>query len=41
MIMKKIENVIVLIKNTVKNEKVVHYMVNVLNTYNYGRVNLA
>lgn len=39
--MKKIENVIVLIKNTVKNEKVVHYMVNVLNTYNYGRVNLA
>ena len=39
--MKKIEKVIVLIKNTVKNEKVVHYMVNVLNTYNYGRVNLA
>jgi hypothetical protein len=39
--MEKIGKAIVLIKNTVKKEKVVHYMVNVLNTYNYGRVNLA
>ena len=39
--MKKITNVVVLIKNTVNKEKVVHYMVNVLNSYNYGRVNLA
>lgn len=39
--MKKITNVVVLIKNTLNKEKVVHYMVNVLNSYNYGRVNLA
>ena len=39
--MKKITNVVVLIKNTVNMEKVVHYMVNVLNSYNYGRVNLS
>ena len=39
--MKKITNVVVLIKTTVNKDKVVHYMVNVLNSYNYGRVNLA
>ena len=39
--MKKITNVVVLIKTTVNKNKVVHYMVNVLNSYNYGRVNLA
>ncbi len=39
--MKKITNVVVLIKTTVNKNKVVHYMVNVLNSYNYGRVNLS
>jgi hypothetical protein len=39
--MKKITNVVVLIKTTVNKDKVVHYMVNVLNSYNYGRVNLS
>lgn len=39
--MKKMTKVVVLIKSTVNKEKVVHYMVNVLNTYNYGRVNLS
>ncbi len=39
--MKKITNVVVLIKSTVNKDKVVHYMVNVLNSYNYGRVNLS
>lgn len=39
--MKKVINVLVLVKSTVNKEKVVHYMVNVLNSYNFGRVNLA
>lgn len=39
--MKKITNVVVLIKSTVNKDKVVHYMINVLNSYNYGRVNLS
>ncbi len=39
--MKKITNVVVLIKTTVNKDKVVHYMINVLNSYNYGRVNLS
>ena len=39
--MKKITNVVVLIKTTVNKDKVVHYMVNVLNSYNDGRVNLS
>lgn len=39
--MKKVTNVLVLVKSTVNKEKVVHYMVNVLNSYNFGRVNLA
>lgn len=39
--MKKITNVVVLIKTTVNKNKVVHYMINVLNSYNYGRVNLS
>ncbi len=39
--MKKITNVVVFINIIVNKKKVVHYMVNVLNLYNYGRVNLA
>lgn len=39
--MKKITNVVVLIKTTVNKDKVVHYMVDLLNSYNYGRVNLS